>query len=56
VELGELELEISELSPKEEGIAKIQGLVVNMPNSKLGDHLRAKITQIHGKTAKAQII
>jgi predicted RNA-binding protein with TRAM domain len=57
VELGEeLEADITELSPREEGIAKIQGLVVYVPNAKLGDHVKIKITHIDGKTAKAEII
>jgi len=57
VELGEeLEVEIIELSQKEEGIAKVQGLVVYVPNSKPGNHVKIKITHIDGKTAKAEII
>jgi predicted RNA-binding protein with TRAM domain len=57
VELGEeLEVEITELSPKEEGIAKVQGLVVYVPNAKLGNHVRIKIMHIDGKTAKAEMI
>jgi predicted RNA-binding protein with TRAM domain len=57
VELGEeLEVEIIELSQKEEGIAKVQGLVVYVPNSKPGNHVKIKIMHIDGKTAKAEII
>jgi predicted RNA-binding protein with TRAM domain len=56
VELGEeLEVEITEISPKEEGIAKVQGLVVYVPNAKPG-HVKIKIMHIDGKTAKAEII
>jgi predicted RNA-binding protein with TRAM domain len=57
VELGEeLEVEIKELSPKEEGIAKVQGLVVYVPNAKPGNHVKIKIMHIDGKTAKAEMI
>jgi len=57
VELGEeLEVNITELSPKEEGIAKVQGLVVYVPDAKTGDHVKIKITHIDGQTAKAKII
>ena len=57
VELGEeLEVDITELSPKEEGIAKVQGLVVYVPCAKLGNHIKIKIMHIDGKTAKAEII
>jgi predicted RNA-binding protein with TRAM domain len=57
VELGEeLEVDITEMSPKEEGIAKVQGLVVYIPNAKSGDHVKIKVTRIDGQTAKAEII
>ncbi len=57
VELGEeLEVDITEISQKEEGIAKVQGLVVYIPNAKPGDHVKIKITKIDGQTAKAEII
>ncbi|MGE5638275.1 MAG: TRAM domain-containing protein [Chloroflexota bacterium] len=57
VELGEeLEVEITELSPKGEGITKNQGFVIYVADTKPGDHLRIKITRITGKTAKAQVI
>ena len=57
VELGEeLEVDITGISPKEEGIAKVQGLVVYIPNAKAGDHVKIKITRIDGKAAKAEII
>ena len=55
VELGEeLEVDITDCSPKDEGIAKVQGLVIYVPSAKLGNHV--KIMHIDGKTAKAEII
>ncbi len=57
VELGEeLEVDITECSPKEEGIAKVQGLVVYVPNARPGSHVKIRISHIDGKTAKAQIV
>jgi len=57
VELGEeLEVDIKELSPEAEGIAGVQGLVIHAPNTKPGDHVKIKITQIGDKAANAEII
>jgi|AGTN01.2.fsa_nt_gi Predicted RNA-binding protein, contains TRAM domain len=57
VEVGEeLEVDITEFSPKEEGIAKVQGLVVYVPNAKPGNHVKIRVMQIDGKAAKAEII
>ncbi len=57
VKLGEaLEVEISELSPKGEGIAKNQGFVIYVADAKLGEHVKVKITRITDKAANAQVI
>ena len=51
VQLGEeLEVDITELSPKGEGISKVQGLVIYVPKAKPGDHVKIKITKL-GKMA-----
>jgi len=56
VGLGEeLEVDVTELSPKNEGIAKVQGYVVYVPNAKPGEHVKIKITRIINKAADAQI-
>jgi predicted RNA-binding protein with TRAM domain len=56
VALGEeLEVEISELSPKGEGIAKNQGFVIYVAGTKLGDRVKVKITRITDKAANAQV-
>jgi predicted RNA-binding protein with TRAM domain len=52
----ELEVDISECSPKGEGIAKVEGLVIYVPNSKLGEHVKIKISRIGGTTAEAEAI
>ncbi len=57
VELGEeLEVEISELSAKGEGIAKNQGFVIYVEDAKVGDHVKVKITRVTDKAANAQVI
>jgi predicted RNA-binding protein with TRAM domain len=57
VELGEeLEVDINELSPKGEDMVRVQGLVIHVPNTKPGDHVKIKITQIRDKAANAEKI
>lgn len=57
VELGEeLEVDIAELSPKNEGIAKVQGYVIHVLDAKLGDHVKIKITKVGDKAANAEIV
>jgi predicted RNA-binding protein with TRAM domain len=57
VELGEeLEVDILDLSPNKEGIARIQGFVIHVPDAKLGARLKVKITRVGEKTADAEII
>ncbi len=57
VELGEeLEVDITELSPKGEGIARIQGFLVRIPNTKLTEHVKIKIVKLTGKVAYAEKI
>jgi predicted RNA-binding protein with TRAM domain len=57
VQLGEeLEVDITELSPKGDGIAKVQGLVIYVPHTKPGNHIKIKITRIGLKAANAEII
>ena len=57
VELGEeLEVDIKELSSKGDGMARVQGLVIHVPNAKPGEHVKVKITQIGDKAANAQVV
>jgi predicted RNA-binding protein with TRAM domain len=52
----ELEVDIVELSPKEEGIARVQGLVIHVANAKPGEHVKIKINRVGGTTAEAEVI
>ena len=57
VELGEeLEVEITELSPKGEGIAKNQSYVIYVADTKPGDRVKVKIIRITDKAANAQVV
>lgn len=57
VQLGEeLEVDITEFSSRGEGMARVQGLVIYVPNAKPGDHVKIKITRIGNKAANAEII
>jgi predicted RNA-binding protein with TRAM domain len=52
----EYEVDIKETSRQGEGIARIQGFVIFVPNAKLGDHLKIKITRIGRRAANAEIV
>ncbi len=57
VEIGkEYEVDITEMSRQEEGIARIQGFVIVVANTKTGDHVKIRITRIGGMTGKAEIV
>jgi len=57
VELGqELEVAITELSSKGEGIAKNQGFVIYVADTKPGDQVKVRITKLTNMTANAQVI
>ena len=57
VEIGkEYDIEIQETSRRGEGITRIEGLVVFVPNTKLGDKLRIKITNISRRFAEAEVV
>jgi predicted RNA-binding protein with TRAM domain len=57
VEIGkEYEVEIQETSRRGEGIARIEGLVTFVPNTKPGDHVRIKITKISRRCAEGEVV
>jgi predicted RNA-binding protein with TRAM domain len=57
VELDEeLEVEITELSSKGEGIARNQGFVIYVADTKPGDHVKIKIIRVTNKAANAQVV
>jgi predicted RNA-binding protein with TRAM domain len=57
VEIGkEYNVEIEEFSRRGEGITRIEGLVIFVPNTKPGDKLRIKVTNIGRRFAEAEVI
>jgi predicted RNA-binding protein with TRAM domain len=57
VEIGqEYDVEVQEISRRGEGIARIKGLVIFIPNAKSGEHLKVKITRISRRFAEAEIV
>jgi predicted RNA-binding protein with TRAM domain len=57
VEVGkEYDVEIIETSRRGEGIARIEGLVCFVPQTKPGDHVRVKITRISRRFAEAEVV
>jgi len=57
VEVGkEYEADIQEMSRRGEGIARIQGLVVFVPNTKTGDHVKIRVKRISRRFAEAEVV
>src|SRR3989304_2337374 len=57
VEFGEeCDVEIQEMSRRGEGIARIQGLVVFVPNTQNGDHVKIRVTRISRRFAEAEVV
>ena len=56
-EIGdEYEVDVVDMSPNGEGIAKIKGFPVFIGNAKANEHLKVKITKIVSGCADAEII
>jgi predicted RNA-binding protein with TRAM domain len=57
VELGqEYEVDITEMSPDGEGIARIRGFLIFVDDAKSGDHVKVRITTTGAMSADAVII
>jgi predicted RNA-binding protein with TRAM domain len=57
VEVGkEYNVTISDTSRRGEGIAKIEGFVVFVPGTKMGQNVRIKVTQVSERFASGQVI
>jgi len=56
VEVGkEYEVDITEISRKGDGIARVQGFIVFVENAKVGNKIRVKVTEVADRFAKATI-
>jgi predicted RNA-binding protein with TRAM domain len=57
VKMGEeYEVDINEVSQRGEGIARVERFIVFVPDTKIGDHVRVRITRISTKIAEAEKI
>jgi predicted RNA-binding protein with TRAM domain len=57
VEVGkEYDVDIQEMSRRGEGIARIQGLVVFVPNTQNGDHVKIRVNRISRRFAEAEVV
>ena len=52
----ELDVTISETSRRGDGLTRVQGFVIFVPNTKQGDEVKIKITQIKPSHAIGQVI
>jgi predicted RNA-binding protein with TRAM domain len=52
----EYDVDIKEISRRGEGIARIEGLVVFVPNTKPGDHVKVKITRVSNRFASGELV
>ncbi len=57
VELGkEYEAEIKDLSRRGDGVAKIEGFIVFVPNAKQGEHVKFKVTRVGSRFAIGELV
>jgi predicted RNA-binding protein with TRAM domain len=57
VEVGkEYEVDVTDISRKGDGIARIQGFVIFIENGKVGNKIKVKVTEVADRFAKATII
>jgi len=52
----EYEAEIQDLSRRGDGIAKIEGFIIFVPNTKQGEHVKFKITSIGSRFAIGELL
>jgi len=52
----ELDVTISEISRRGDGLTRVQGFVIFVPNTKQGDSVKIKITQVKPSHAIGQVI
>jgi predicted RNA-binding protein with TRAM domain len=52
----ELDVTISEVSRRGDGMTRVQGYVIFIPNTKQGDNVKIKVTQIRPNYAIGQLV
>lgn len=57
VEVGmEYEVDVTEISRRGDGVARIQGFIVFIENGKIGNKVKVKINQVGDRFAKATVV
>jgi len=52
----EYEADIEDISRRGDGIAKIQGFIIFVPNTKPGEHVKFKITKVGNRFATGELV
>ena len=52
----EYEAKIEEISRRGDGIAKIEGFIIFVPNTKQGDDVKFKITRVGNRFATGEVV
>lgn len=56
VKVGDvIEVEVTEISKRGDGVAKIRGFIIFIPNTKPGDKVKVKITRVGPSFAVAEL-
>jgi predicted RNA-binding protein with TRAM domain len=56
VEVGkEYDVDITEVSRRGDGVTRIQGFVIFVPNTKPRDHVKIKVTSVGNRFALAEV-
>ena len=57
VELGkEYEVDVTEMSPNGEGVARVRGYLILIANAKLGNRVKVKINRLDSMSAEAETV
>jgi len=52
----EYDAEIEDISRRGDGIAKIEGFIIFVPNTKQGEHVKFKITRVGSRFAIGELV
>jgi len=52
----EYEAEIQDISRRGDGIAKIEGFIIFVPNTKQGEHVKFKVTRVGSRFATGELV
>ncbi|MDH5624059.1 MAG: TRAM domain-containing protein [Candidatus Bathyarchaeota archaeon] len=52
----EYEAEIEDISRRGDGIAKIEGFIIFVPNTKQGEHVKFKVTRVGSRFAIGELV